>query len=75
MNVISVNRSGRRPAEFDQIYKIEQLKEMVPLCDYICCVFPSTEETTNLIDKETISLMKDQVVFINVGRGDIVVKH
>ncbi len=75
MNVIGVNRSGRRPAEFDQIYIIEQLKEMVPLCDYICCVLPSTEETTNLIDKETISLMKDQVIFINVGRGDIVIEE
>ncbi|RST77615.1 D-2-hydroxyacid dehydrogenase [Siminovitchia acidinfaciens] len=75
MNVIGVNRSGRRPAEFDRIYKIEQLKEAVPQCDYICCVLPSTEETTNLIDKEIIGLMKDQVIFINVGRGDIVIEE
>ncbi|GIN89053.1 dihydrofolate reductase [Siminovitchia terrae] len=75
MNVIGVNRSGRRPAEFDQVYKIDQLKEMVPLCDYICCILPSTKETIHLIGQEIISLMKDQVIFINVGRGDLVIEE
>lgn len=75
MKVIGVNRSGRCPAGFDQIYKIGQLKEMVPLCDYICCVLPSTKETTGLIDKKMISLMKDKVIFINAGRGDTVVEE
>lgn len=74
MSVIGVNRSGNHSDEFDQIYKVHKLKEILPAFDYICSVLPSTDETKHLIDRGTISHMKDGVIFINAGRGDVAVE-
>lgn len=75
MNVIGVNRSGRDTDGFDRIVKMKRLKEILPDCDYVCSALPSTEETRNLIDHGMIRHMKEEVVFINVGRGDLVVEE
>ncbi|WP_340084033.1 D-2-hydroxyacid dehydrogenase [Siminovitchia sp. FSL H7-0308] len=75
MSVIGVNRSGRHMAGFDEVHRVQRLKEIVPCCDYICSALPSTDETRNLIDKNIIQLMKDQVIFMNVGRGDVIVEE
>jgi D-3-phosphoglycerate dehydrogenase len=43
--------------------------------DYISLNMPLTGETRGLINKDTISLMKDEVVIINTGRGKCVVEE
>lgn len=74
MEVIGFNRSGRASDGFDQTYKIRHVNEFIPSFDYICNALPSTKETRGLIDKEMIRSMKDGVIFINVGRGDLAVE-
>ncbi|WP_049662081.1 D-2-hydroxyacid dehydrogenase [Bacillus sp. FJAT-27231] len=75
MNILGVNRSGNHVEGFDEIYSLHQIAEIFPQCDYICSALPSTIETRDLIKKETIDFMKDGVVFINVGRGDLIVEE
>lgn len=75
MNVLGVNRSGYHAEGFDRVYPLHQIVDIFPQCDYICSALPSARETRDLIKKETIGLMKDGVVFINVGRGDLVVEE
>ena len=49
------------------------LPELVAQCDYIVSILPSTPPTKELFDSELISRMKPGAVFINTGRGDVIV--
>src|SRR5258705_11486077 len=44
---------------------------MLPQVDYLTVHTPLTPETTNLIDREAIALMKPGVRLINAARGGI----
>ncbi|MDE6550948.1 MAG: 3-phosphoglycerate dehydrogenase [Clostridia bacterium] len=48
------------------------IKDVYSKCDFITLHVPSTPQTKNSINKETIALMKDGVVIINCARGDLV---
>jgi D-3-phosphoglycerate dehydrogenase len=48
------------------------LDELLKRADYITIHTPKTDETTNLINKETISKMKKGAMLINCARGGIV---
>lgn len=48
------------------------LEEMVAEADYISMHLPLTPDTENMINKDTIELMKNGVVVINTGRGKTV---
>lgn len=50
----------------------EDIKDIYRSCDFITLHVPSTPQTKNCINKETIALMKDGVVIINCARGDLV---
>ncbi|WP_273852931.1 D-2-hydroxyacid dehydrogenase [Guptibacillus spartinae] len=72
IKTLGVNRSGRDVKHFDEIYKKDDLLSMLPKCDYVISVLPSTSETVNYFKKEHFSAMKQSSVFINIGRGDTV---
>lgn len=48
----------------------EDIKDIYRSCDFITLHVPSTPQTKNCINKETIALMKDGVVIINCARGE-----
>lgn len=75
MNVLGMNRTGYEVEGFQKVYSLNQITDMLPHCDYICSVLPSNVDTRDLINRKTINLMKDGVIFINVGRGDLVVEE
>ncbi len=50
----------------------EDIKDIYRSCDFITLHVPSTPQTKNCINKETIALMKYGVVIINCARGDLV---
>ncbi|MGQ9856232.1 MAG: hydroxyacid dehydrogenase [Fervidobacterium sp.] len=58
--------------ETDMPVKIVDLDTLFKESDYITIHVPLTPETKNLINKETISKMKDGVIIINAARGGIV---
>lgn len=54
---------GMQPATMDEIFKT---------ADYISLHVPSTEQTKNLINEETLSKMKPEARLINCARGTLV---
>lgn len=51
------------------VYKLE---EIFANCDYITVHVPLTPDTKELVNKESIALMKDNVRIINCSRGELV---
>ncbi len=56
----------------DRVLGSNRLAESVRDADYIVVCAPHTDETESLIDAEIINAMKEGVVFVNVGRGQVV---
>ena len=69
MNVIA-HRLTDKPSDYA---KIVSLDELLAQSDIISLHAPITEETEGMINKETISKMKDGVVLINTARGKLIV--
>jgi phosphoglycerate dehydrogenase-like enzyme len=56
----------------DQLYKPEERREMIALCDYVVAAAPLTEETRHMISDAEFAVMKPTAVVINVGRGPVI---
>ncbi|MEH7124620.1 D-2-hydroxyacid dehydrogenase [Bacillus sp. JJ1532] len=74
MNVLGFRRSDLPEEHVDTMYSLDQINEVLPICDYVVVTLPLTEETKHLFGKEQFGLMKPSSFFINIGRGDIVVE-
>lgn len=59
----NIRHSVQKANTFEDIYKVS---------DYISLHVPATPDTKNMINKDTIALMKDGVKIINMARGDLV---
>ena len=73
MNVLIYNH---RPKELDEEFKeyarFASLEEVYRNSDIITVHLPLNDDTNNMIAKEQIDMMKDDVVIINTARGGIV---
>ncbi|MCM3388482.1 NAD(P)-dependent oxidoreductase [Ureibacillus chungkukjangi] len=69
---IGCNRSGN-PAEYmNETFRMDEISEHLPKTDIVISVLPSTKETEHLIKYEHFQLMKDNAIFMNFGRGNLV---
>lgn len=64
------NRKEDLEKELDIDYL--DLEELFKTCDIISLHVPHTEETEHMINKDTISLMKDDVIIVNTARGKVI---
>lgn len=60
------------PNEKLDFVEYKSLEEVLSESDLISLHCPLTEETHHLINKDTIEMMKDNVVFVNTSRGALV---
>ncbi|WP_062353222.1 D-2-hydroxyacid dehydrogenase [Bacillus kwashiorkori] len=74
MQTIGITRSGNLLENFDAVFSLADLNEQLEKADYVVNVLPSTPKTKNVFAKEQFSKMKNDAVFINIGRGDAVVE-
>ncbi|SET70757.1 Phosphoglycerate dehydrogenase [Oceanobacillus limi] len=72
MTTYGVSRSGRPVEYFDETYKTAELEKVLSKADFIVAVLPSTEETQYLLTEAHFKQMKNDAVFLNMGRGDLV---
>jgi len=72
MRVLGVRRSGAPSPVVDEMRRTDRLLEMLPDCDYVVAVLPSTPETKHLFDARAFDAMKETAFFVNVGRGSVV---
>ena len=59
----SLSRSIEKAADYNEIYR---------RADYITLHVPATPTTKNMINKDTLAMMKDGVKIINLSRADLV---
>lgn len=72
LRVLGVRRTGASHPDVDQMFRPDDLDEVLPLADFIVLALPLTTDTTTLIDRRRIGLMKREAGFINIGRGGLV---
>lgn len=69
MKVIAYDMYPNKDLDFVEYKPLEKVLKESDLISLHC---PLTEETHHLINKDTISMMKDNVVFVNTSRGALV---
>ncbi|MEB5784386.1 phosphoglycerate dehydrogenase [Staphylococcus pseudoxylosus] len=72
MEVLGINTNAQSVEGFSKTYAIKDLKEVISEADIIVNTLPETNETIHLLTKSHFELMKNEALFINVGRGTIV---
>src|SRR5690625_663164 len=72
METFGISRSGTNVECFNQCYKISELEQVLPKADVVVAVLPSTSETKYLLTEKHFQLMREDAVFLNMGRGDLV---
>ncbi len=71
--VIGVRRTdARKPDYVDEVYLTESIPELLPRADVLALALPGTAKTSKLINSDSIALMKNDAVIINVGRGNAI---
>jgi phosphoglycerate dehydrogenase-like enzyme len=68
MNVVATSRRAAGQ------YPLEQLRDMLSVCDYVLIATPLTPETKGMIGEAELHAMKHSAVIINVGRGPVIVE-
>jgi len=58
----------------DRVFGLPQLREMIAGSDFVVVCSPLTPETRGFIGAAEIAAMKPSAVFMNVGRGPVVVE-
>lgn len=56
----------------DELYRPEQLHEMLAQCDAVVVSAPATPETRHLIDAAALEAMPSHSILVNVARGSLV---
>ncbi|SEQ48007.1 D-2-hydroxyacid dehydrogenase [Piscibacillus halophilus] len=72
MKTIGVSRSGDKKDYFDESYTNDQLNEKLPEADFVVNVLPSTPNTDKMFNEKHFKVMKEDAIFLNMGRGTTV---
>lgn len=75
VEIVGVSKSGREKTGFTETYKIEDLDNVIGKADIVINSLPETQETYHLLNQSHFEKMKDEALFINVGRGTIVAQE
>ncbi|MHA6252699.1 D-2-hydroxyacid dehydrogenase [Oceanobacillus sp. CAU 1775] len=74
MKTIGVSRSGKEVEYFDEVHQTSELREVLPKADFVISVLPSTKATERLLTYEDFHVMNSSAVFLNMGRGSVLVE-
>lgn len=69
--IIGVNRRGRPADGCDEVVTLDRLDEVLPRADYLYLALPDTPETTGLMDRRRLDLLKPGCGVANVGRESV----
>jgi len=61
-----------KPDYADELYTMGELKNVLPRADVLALSLPETHKTIKIINKDTLSIMKNNSIIINVGRGSAI---
>lgn len=66
------DREGKIPEKWYTTTSAESLAEFYATADVVVNSLPSTEETKGFVGEQAFRDMRDDAVFVNIGRGDTV---
>jgi phosphoglycerate dehydrogenase-like enzyme len=69
MKVLGVKRIPEPMENVDQVFGPGDLRNMIPLVDYLINVLPLTPETYHILGERELSLMKEGSFLFSIGRG------
>ena len=70
MKVIGIRRSPKRDGDpVDEVQTVDKLPQLLPQADWLVLACPYTPETHQLVNANTLALMKKSAYLINVARG------
>ena len=73
MHVIGIKRDATQHNHVsDEVYSNKELLQHLPRADFVVLTCPLTNETTNIINNDTLSAMSPTSYLINVARGGCV---
>ncbi|UTH14398.1 2-hydroxyacid dehydrogenase [Macrococcus equipercicus] len=75
MTILYHNRSRQEAAESELGVKYADFDELITTSDYVVCTAPLTAETAGKFNKDVFSRMKEDAIFINIGRGGHVIEE
>lgn len=58
--------------ELENVKVYEDIKEILPLCDYVTIHVPASDKTKGMFGKELLTLMKNSAVLLNFSRDKLV---
>ncbi len=70
-NIIGVNRHGNPVEGASEVVTIAELDSVLPKADYLYLAVPDTPETTGLIDRRRLNMLKAGSGIVNVGREPV----
>ncbi|CAM3659599.1 NAD(P)-dependent oxidoreductase [Erysipelothrix urinaevulpis] len=70
--VDGINTNGRAIDYFNQCFPTTSLDEIMHTYDIVISILPQNKATYHIMDQEQFKRMKNDAVFINVGRGSSV---
>lgn len=71
VKTIGCNRSGKDAPYMDDMVSFDGLIDALPEADIVLSVLPKTIETTHLLKEVHFKAMKNNVIFMNFGRGNL----
>ncbi|WP_394204349.1 D-2-hydroxyacid dehydrogenase [Shewanella waksmanii] len=71
MLVTGINRGAKPTKGFDEVDTLANLSQHLPQADAVASILPSTPFTRDALNAQTLSLMKQDVILFNLGRGDV----
>lgn len=72
MRTIGINTSGKAVPNFDAVWKMDRLGELLKQSDFVVVSIPLNIHTRDLIDARKLRLMKEDAILVNVARGPII---
>lgn len=69
---IAIRRQHSEPdGIFDTCGTMEDLDRFLPEADFVVSTLPETAHTKGIFDSERFALMKNDALFVNIGRGSV----
>ncbi|KOS71579.1 3-phosphoglycerate dehydrogenase [Lysinibacillus contaminans] len=72
VKTIGCNRTGKEAVYMDDMVSFDGLLDTLPKADIVISVLPKTIETTHLLKEAHFKAMKNNAIFMNFGRGNLV---
>lgn len=72
-HTMGIKKHVEHPIEYiDELYTMDQIEDVLPKADVVVMALPSTKETKKSFHGAYFDIMKENAIWANVGRGDVV---